>query len=373
MQIFRGLEEWGRERVIGAIARGVSTPDMDARVAGESLGQNPSAKILFIGIYQHMGQFLCSTPLIRSLAAAWPQASLHFLGNPANAAAARANPHLERVWVWRKSALWEWAGQLRGLRKERFDLALLLTTERPSATGVFLARASGARWVAGYTPSVPGDWAKDASALCQIRIPDEREKNEVEKYLGFARAFGVPLQSRQPEFVPSTADAAAADAFLSGLNLSAKGPVIGLFIGGKAERTDRLWPVSHFARLADSLKESGFRVIVLSPPPPEHVRLDELRRALAWTCPAYQDHSIGRVAAFLKRLDLLVCPDGGILHLAAAVGTPTLGLFFSTDPQVWRHDLRQTFLDGRGKPSSDMRPETVAHEVRRFLGVSVPT
>ena len=96
--------------------------------------------------------------------------------------------------------------------------------------------------------------------------------------------------------------------------------------------------------------------------------MDEFRRALAWTCPVFQEARLGRVAAFLRRLDLLVCPDGGILHVAAAVGTPTLGLFFSTDPEVWRHDLPQTVLDGRGRPSSELRPETVANEVIRFLG-----
>lgn len=381
MQIFRSLEQWGREHALGAFKRVMPTRETSARETGESLSQNPAARILLIGIYQHMGQFLCATPMIRSLKAAWPRASLQFLGNPVNAAAARANPHLDRVWVWRKSALWEWAEQIRALRKEHFDLALLLTTERPSATGIFLARATGARWVAGYVSSVPGAWAEDATALCHIRIPFAGKKNEVEKYLGFARAFGVPPQGRQPELLSSPADTAAADDFLSGLKLPAKGPLVGLFIGGKAERTDRLWPVSHFTQLANALKNAGFRVIVLSPPPPagmsasafhseEHLRLEEFRRALAWTCPVFQEASLGRVAAFLKRLDLLVCPDGGILHLAAAVGTPTLGLFFSTDPEVWRHDLRQTFLDGRGKTSAEMRPETVANEVFRFLGIA---
>lgn len=368
MQIFRGLEQWGRERVLGALSRGMTPSEISAQQAGESLRQNSSARILLIGIYQHMGQFLCATPLIRSLAAAWPAASLHFLGNPVNAAAARANPHLDRVWVWRKSAIWEWAGQLRGLRKERFDLALLLTTERPSATGVILARLTGARWVAAYAPSITGDWARETVALCHIRIPFAGEKNEVEKYLGFARAFGAPPQGLQPELAPTPADEAAADSFLREQNLPAKSPLVGLFIGGKAERTDRLWPVSHFVKLADALKNAGVRVIVLSPPPPEHLRLEEFRRLLGWSCPVFQEASILRVAAFLKRLDLLVCPDGGILHLAAAVGTPTLGLFFSTDPEVWRHGLRQAVLDGRGKPSSEMPPETVANEAVRFLG-----
>ena len=260
-------------------------------------------------------------------------------------------------------------------------MALLLTTERPSATGLFLARATGARWVAGYVPTVSGAWTQDATTLCHIRIPFEGEKNEVEKFLGIARAFGVLPMGRQPELVPPAVDEAAADAFLSGLHLPVKGPLVGLFIGGKAVRSDRLWPISHFAQLADSLKGAGFRVIALCPPPPmgassvsfqseEYLRLMEFQKALTWPCPVFQEHALARVAAFLKRLDLLVCPDGGILHLAASVGTPTLGLFFSTDSEVWRHDLRQTILDGRGNPSSEMLPETVASEVARFLEVS---
>jgi len=372
MQIFRGFEHWGRERVLGVLSRAMPTPEITARQAGESLRQNPASRILLIGIYQHMGQFLCATPLIRALKAAWPGASLQFLGNPANAAAARANPHLSKVWVWDKSAFWEWARQIQALRKERFELALLLTTERPSATGVLLARATKARWLAGYVPSVPGAWATDASALCHVRIPFGGEKNEVQKYIALAGAFGVSSKGLQPELVPSATDEAAVESFFSSKNLLSKGPRIGLFIGGKAaERPDRLWPVSHFARLADILKDGGFQVVVVSPPPPEHLRLEELRRQLAWSCPVFQEASLGRVAAFLRRLDLLVCPDGGILHLAAAVGTPTLGLFFSTDPEVWRHDLPQTVLDGRGKPSSEMRPETVADEVVRFLKVGI--
>jgi hypothetical protein len=31
--------------------------------------------------------------------------------------------------------------------------------------------------------------------------------------------------------------------------------------------------------------------------------------------------------------------------------------------------MRQTFLDGRGKPSSELQPETVAREVIRFLSM----
>ena len=346
MQIMRNIEDRGRAAALGGLSRVMRVHETNALEAAASIGRLASPRILLIGLYQHMGQFLCATPLLRAMKAAWPNAALHFIGNPVNAAAARANPDLDRVLVWNKSASFQWVAQSLRLRQERYDLALLLTTERPSATGVVLARVSGARYVAGYVPAVSDAWARSAISLCHIRIPFNQEKNEVEKFAGFARAFGMRVDDLRPEFVPSSADEAAADVFLANQSFSNKGPLVGLFVGGKAERTDRLWPVSHFARLAQLLREKDCRVIAISPPAPavalsdtfrseEHLRLAEFRKEINWECPAFQATALGHVAAFLRRLDLFVCPDGGIMHLAAAVGTPTLAFFFSTDPEVW--------------------------------------
>src|SRR6185437_4822807 len=126
MQFCRSLEEWGRARVLNALSWAVVTKEVSALDAAEFIRRNPRAKLLLIGIYQHMGQFLCATPLIRSIRSAWPEASVHFLGNPVNSVAARANPRLDRVWVWRKFAFWQWPRQLLSLRKERFAMALIL-------------------------------------------------------------------------------------------------------------------------------------------------------------------------------------------------------------------------------------------------------
>jgi heptosyltransferase-2/heptosyltransferase-3 len=42
-----------------------------------------------------------------------------------------------------------------------------------------------------------------------------------------------------------------------------------------------------------------------------------------------------QAAALLRRCRLLICNDGGLNHIAAAVGTPTLAIFGTTDPTVW--------------------------------------
>jgi heptosyltransferase-2 len=63
--------------------------------------------------------------------------------------------------------------------------------------------------------------------------------------------------------------------------------------------------------------------------------LDEMLGALDFQPVLLTGQTIGRVAAVMKQLDLLICNDTGVLHVAAAVGCPTLALFGPTDPERW--------------------------------------
>ena len=68
----------------------------------------------------------------------------------------------------------------------------------------------------------------------------------------------------------------------------------------------------------------------------ESVHEQEFQRAYGKKCPVFRDSDLGRVGAILKKLDLFICPDGGMMHLAAALRVPTLTLFFGTSPDIWR-------------------------------------
>jgi ADP-heptose:LPS heptosyltransferase len=45
--------------------------------------------------------------------------------------------------------------------------------------------------------------------------------------------------------------------------------------------------------------------------------------------------TVGVCAALLERADRFLCNDTGLMHVAGAVGTPTLALFGPTDPAQW--------------------------------------
>jgi ADP-heptose:LPS heptosyltransferase len=374
----KSAEKTIRLSALGCLRRFFPTPPVMPDQLKGRLERGEIRKVLFVGISQKLGQFLCATPLLRAFKNTWPLGSLHFLGNPVNAPAARANPCIDRVWTWDRSFFWKPGrsiGFLKRLRKERFDVIVLLTTEMPSTTGLLLARSLGAWCVTGYGPQAQD--STSPASFYHLPIPYSHEVNEVEKFLGLGHAFGLTAAGRVPEFIVSHEDQKEARLFFETHSLSRR-PRIGLFLGGKIDRPERLWPVSHFTVLAKSLENQGFQWLAISPPDQAHEgsgfdageekRLKEFLAGFSTSRPVFQDGSLGRVAAFLKELDLFICPDGGMMHLAVAVGTPTLALFFETDPRVWRHaDERQFYLKSRDNQPSSLSVEEVAHKTLDIL------
>jgi ADP-heptose:LPS heptosyltransferase len=63
--------------------------------------------------------------------------------------------------------------------------------------------------------------------------------------------------------------------------------------------------------------------------------------------------SVSEIAAILRRCDLVISNDSGIMHLGAAMGAPTVGLFGPSTPQQWApRGPRASFVCARGIPCS---------------------
>ena len=118
-----------------------------------------------------------------------------------------------------------------------------------------------------------------------------------------------------------------------------EGPILAL--GPAANWVGKVWPIERFANTANRLlgadgPMAGGRLMILGGP--EDVRsLDELKRAVP------EERLIDLVgqadlltaAACLAHARLFIGNDSGLMHLAAAVGTPTLGLFGPSDDRLY--------------------------------------
>jgi heptosyltransferase-1 len=98
-------------------------------------------------------------------------------------------------------------------------------------------------------------------------------------------------------------------------------------------RAEKLWPDERWKALVLHFTEAGYATVLPWGAPDEE---DRSRRLASGS-----DHaivppwlSLPEVATTLARADVVVGIDTGFTHLAAVLGTPTVGLFFATDPIV---------------------------------------
>src|SRR5690606_28510539 len=114
--------------------------------------------------------------------------------------------------------------------------------------------------------------------------------------------------------------------------LCGTGPVVAVFVGAR-ERKGKGWPLATAAAVAERLRAAGLAVLVFIGPE-ERAREAEIRAALAGTRFVHEP-DLRQVAALLAGCSAVVTPDTGPMHLAVAVGVPTVAVFRREDADKW--------------------------------------
>ncbi|MEP6942899.1 MAG: lipopolysaccharide heptosyltransferase I [Betaproteobacteria bacterium] len=100
-----------------------------------------------------------------------------------------------------------------------------------------------------------------------------------------------------------------------------------------SSRDDKLWPETHWRALLQHVTRAGVRVVLPWGTHEEAVRSAVLAVGIDGALvPLHR--SIARLAALLSRAEFVCGVDTGLVHLAAALGVPTLALFSSTEPRL---------------------------------------
>ena len=294
-------------------------------------------KILVVNLTR-FGDLLQTSPTIVGLREQHPGAEIVVLVERNFADVARGLPGVDRVWELDLDGLGRLPlGQtgdglreayrlvddtVRALRAERFDLALNYSSSKMSAV---LLKLVGAPDTRGWTMSADGHrlishaWSRLFAASCLTRR--QATFNLVDYY---KRVAGVAAGPRQLFFdVPPDARRWAAE-FLGEADGT---PLIAFQLG--ASRDVRRWPAAHFTDVARTLHAAiGARFILCGGNGDRRVA-EEIAGALGpLAIDACGRSSIAGLGALLERADVLVTGDTGPMHMAVAVGTPVVALFF---------------------------------------------
>jgi len=278
-----------------------------------------------------VGDAVMATPALRALRRGFPHARIVGLMRPVIADVLAGSPQIDGIFTWnprsekRLERTWP---VLRALRRERFDLAVLLPNSFHSAA---IAWMSGAKRRVGYR--------RDGRGFLLTDHLEPRRANGVfvpypaiDYYLELAYHLGCPRQSFRIELMTSRGDEHAADAVWQAYGIARVDRVIVLNTGG-AFGSAKSWPTPYFGELARQLGSlPGTRVVVLCGPSEIAVAREIVKRAGRDTVHCLADFpvSIGLSKACVRRAQLMITTDSGPRHFAAAFGVPVITLFGPT-------------------------------------------
>ncbi len=209
----------------------------------------------------------------------------------------------------------------RQLHAAALDVALDVQGLLKSA---LVTRATGARVRVGFAR---GRCREPLSALFTTRhvTPSAGAVHVVDQYLALLAPLGI--DAPRPDFdVPRDVGAEArADEFLAGSGLKPHDRLVVLNPG--AGRPEKRWAAERFAELARRAREEAAAHVLVVWGPGEQAAAGSIARDTAVLAPPTD---VVDLIALLRRASVMVAADTGPLHLAAAVGTPCVGLYGPT-------------------------------------------
>ena len=282
-------------------------------------------RLLFIRT-DRLGETLLNLPAIAALKRALPQASITLLAHPDLASLLAGSPVIDEVLAYQTASPGQWgvrAWELgRMLKPSRFDLAIVSNPKKELHAGV---------WLAGIPCRV--GYGRKWGGLLTHRIEDRKalgERHEVEYNLDLLRVLGLPVADLQWPLPAFEQERVRVSQLLDELGVKSSDDLIA--VHPWTSNPQKQWSVERYAALIRQfLAGSSSRVAVIGGP-------EEQSRAGRLALPSERAHDlVGRLtlrqlAVFFTRCRLLLSGDSGPVHLAAAVGTPTIVLFGTSDP-----------------------------------------
>jgi len=285
-------------------------------------------KLLVIRL-RSIGDTVLTTPSLVALRRFLPHTSIDILLEDWVAPVLDGSPLVDRVISIPRHSNAARARVARELHRTGYDVVYNL---HGGTTATFLARASGATQRVGYAhyqyarlhnhvaPSPQEIWSRPAL-------------HSVEQQLALIGWTGVPVSDRPATQLAVTEKAARSVAVRLAAHQIDTEPVA--LIHPAAAFETKQWPAENFARVIDEVAARGLKPVVIVAPKERHV-LDSVVQQSSASLIGFDNLSLPEVTALAARAQLFVGNDSGIAHMAAAVSTPCVVVFGSSNVAHWR-------------------------------------
>jgi len=321
--------------------------DGEPRMGDSELSTQLELRNVLVIKLADLGDLLTATPALRALRQRFSHARISALVTPHTAPLLWENDAVDQILAFPKAdfdsraglgspiqaaqAFGRAANLARQLRAETWDAVFLLhhlTTPLGRAKYQALLAATRA----------PRRFGLDngSATFLTDSVPDAGfgARHEVEYWLQVVGMAGAQVAEPCLEMTLTEEETAWADGWwrVSGLEGSS---VVALHPGSGTFSLARRWPADRFATVGAGLAHAGHQVLVVAGPGEENLA-EEVRVGIGGDAVIVAPETTPRrLAAVLRRCQLLVGNDSGVMHLATAVGVPVVGVFGLTNHRAW--------------------------------------
>ncbi len=296
------------------------------KAADSDPADRPDNPILIVP-YMWIGDFVRVHSVIRLLKKRWPNRPIDLLTSSLCAPILDYLPGVRKGIVAdlprRRLPFSQYSALGKQLSREHYGTALIMPRTWKAALAPFLA---GIPERTGF-----------AGEFRFLLINDMRfGERKLERMIDCFAALTLPKNAALPDSYPLPAievPAPEIDTWLAHNGLRRAGrPVVALAPG--AVGPGKAWPVQNYAELTRELAEQGAEIWVLGGPAEKAIAA-QIVAAGGASVYDLTGNDLRNAIIALAAADLAVTNDSGLMHISAAIGTPTVAIFGPTSPRLW--------------------------------------
>jgi heptosyltransferase-3 len=310
-------------------------------------------RILLIQLRQ-LGDILLTTPCIRAVRQAMPEAEIDFCSHPMGKLILSRNPHINKLipYYFGNSPNEHWR-YLRELRQRNYDIVVDFMNNPRSA---LISYASGAETRVGFLSS------RSLAYNLVIAKPSDNQYI-VRKKFALLQPLGIDAQDLSLVFPCESSK--LIDDFLRPIRENYQKTIV---FSPTHRREVRQWPLENYARLAKELQAKHQAAVIWLWGPGEREMIEacqKLASGAGFIAPETDLHELGYL---IGQAQLFIGNSNGPSHLAVAANTPSIQLHGPTKGVAWCPDSeRHQFLQSRTGHMSDISWEGVLELAKRLL------
>lgn len=279
-----------------------------------------NGKRIIVTFLMHLGDLVLTTPFLRVLRQAAPQAHITYLVDEKLKDVVKNNPNIDEVMTIDKKgkddsilALYKFA---KTISKGNYDVLINL---HPNERTSFIDFCAKVPVKVGFSHFLFRPFLTKVT-------PFNRKLHAADMYIDVLSQLGINnIDNNGLEIFPSSEDKKTAAEFWQEQQITPQDKVIGFNIGSAIET--KRWAPERFAKVADTLATEGYKVVFFGGSMDEKMVNKALTYMKTEPIIATGRFSIGELAAAMRRCRLVITNDSGPMHVAISQQIPIVALY----------------------------------------------